>query len=191
MESYLADIFLHNFVMFEKFLYLVYGYIRPLLKWLLHRFTRLCELQRICYGCPEGSVRTAGVERSLRLSRRPAIKALCYYMDQRMDELDMTAVELSSRLVHRAIRIIVDEKQVNHRIHPDFQPLMRGCIESIWAYQRLYTMIEHLRCTQYDANDRLHEERLYELWNRLMPNEPLEARITKQWQDIGFQVIIF
>lgn len=174
--------------MFEKFLYLLYGYIRPLLKWLLHRFTRLCELQRICYGCTEGSVRTARVEQSLRLSRRPAIKALLYYMDQRMVELDMTALELSNRLVPRAIRIIVDDKQVNHRIHPDFQPLLRGCIESIWGYQRLYTTIEELRCTQYDPLNTLHEERLFQLWNLLMPNEPLEARITKQWQDIGFQV---
>lgn len=32
-----------------------------------------------------------------------------------------------------------------------------------------------------------NEKKLLEVWNLLMPNEPLESRMTTQWQRIGFQ----
>lgn len=173
--------------MFENIVCLLYNYIRPLLKWFLHRFTRLCELQRICYGEIEGSSRTKGVERSLRMSRCRAIKELLIYLDHRVQE-ELTAADFARNVVLRAARTVVAVKQIDMRIHPDFLPILRGCVESIWGYQRLYHCVEALRVTQYDSGDLTHEERLYELWNLLNPNEPLETRITKRWQDIGFQV---
>lgn len=48
-------------------------------------------------------------------------------------------------------------------------------------------IIENLRITQYDSDDLLHEKKLLDLWNLLMPDNQLENRITKQWQTIGFQ----
>lgn len=47
--------------------------------------------------------------------------------------------------------------------------------------------MENLRKTAYDADDLTHEQKLYDLWDNLMPHEKLESRVTKQWQDIGFQ----
>ncbi|KAG1050721.1 hypothetical protein G6F46_006292 [Rhizopus delemar] len=41
--------------------------------------------------------------------------------------------------------------------------------------------------TPYDINNKEHEDKLLELWNKMMPNTPLESRISKQWVDIGFQ----
>ena len=38
-----------------------YCYFRPLVKWFLRQTTRLCELQRICYGEAAGAARTCGV----------------------------------------------------------------------------------------------------------------------------------
>ena len=40
---------------------LVMWYLRPLVKWFLRQTTRLCELQRICYGEPTGAPRTLAV----------------------------------------------------------------------------------------------------------------------------------
>ena len=40
---------------------LVLWYLRPLVKWFLRQTTRLCELQRICYGEPTGAPRTLAV----------------------------------------------------------------------------------------------------------------------------------
>ena len=36
-------------------------YFRPAIKWFLRQTTRLCELQRICYGEAPGALRTMGV----------------------------------------------------------------------------------------------------------------------------------
>lgn len=49
------------------------------------------------------------------------------------------------------------------------------------------TIVEDLRLEAYDPENVLHERKLMALWNTLMPDIPLESRITKQWQDIGFQ----
>lgn len=173
--------------MFQSTFYLIYGYVRPLLKWLLHTFTRLSELQRICYGHPEGAIRTKGVEQSLRLSRQPTIKHMIIFMDQRMEE-ELSNKEMSDYLVPKAVQAIVTVKKIDPKIHPDFRPLLRGCVESIWGYQRLYHNVERLRCTQFDSSNLDHERRLLRLWELLCPSDRLEARITKQWQDIGFQV---
>lgn len=174
-------------MMFQSTFYLIYGYVRPLLKWLLHTFTRLSELQRICYGHPEGSVRTKGVEQSLRLSRQPAIKHMIIFMDQRMEE-EFSSKEMSDYLVPKAVQAIVTVKKIDPKIHPDFRPLLRGCVETIWGYQRLYHIVERLRCTQFDNTNLDHERKLLRLWELLCPSDRLESRITKQWQDIGFQV---
>lgn len=166
----------------------IFAYLRPLLKWLLHTFTRLSELQRICYGQPEGAVRTKGVEQSLRLSRQPTIKHMLIYLDQRMED-EFSSKEMSDQLVPKAVQAIVTVKRIDSKIHPDFRPLLRNCVESIWGYQRLYHIVERLRCTQYDCSNLEHERKLLRLWELLCPGNSLETRITKQWQDIGFQVL--
>ena len=40
---------------------LVTWYLRPLIKWFLRQTTRLCELQRVCYGEPSGAHRTLAI----------------------------------------------------------------------------------------------------------------------------------
>ena len=40
---------------------LVSWYLRPLIKWFLRQTTRLCELQRVCYGETSGAPRTLAI----------------------------------------------------------------------------------------------------------------------------------
>lgn len=88
----------------------------------------------------------------------------------------------------RGIAAIMYAKKIKPKIHPDFPKLLGKSIEQIWGYRRLMHVVERLREEQYDAEDQRHEEKLLELWKLLMPEVPLESRVTKQWQDIGFQV---
>ena len=48
-------------LMLERVWNLIAWYLRPLFKWLLRKTTRLCEMQRICYGQPAGALRSIGV----------------------------------------------------------------------------------------------------------------------------------
>nr|CAD7401570.1 unnamed protein product [Timema cristinae] len=57
----------------------------------------------------------------------------------------------------------------------------------IWGYRQLVHEVERLRTIQYDADDSSHEDKLLKLWGLLMPDVQLKSRVTKQWQEIGFQ----
>lgn len=177
--------------MFNKYISVIYlFYVRPLVKWFLFKFTRLHELQRICYGSPAGSARNKGVERSLELSRIGQIQNLVKFLNG-IAVADLDENSIRPQIVERAVGTIMSVKKINPRHHPDFSKLFATSVEQIWGYKRLYHIVEEMRTQLYDCDNMDHEKKLYELWNLLMPNVELEGRITKQWQDIGFQVSFF
>lgn len=161
-------------------------YARPFIKWFLRRFTRLCELQRICYGMEPGSKRKKAVEKSLGLSRRPQIKALIQSLNDSVD-FKTPPTAFQETLAPLAVQTILKVKKVKPKIHPDFAPSLGVCIETIWSYRKLCADIEDIRIIPFDSNNPDHENKLLKLWHLLMPNQILEDRISKQWQDIGFQ----
>ncbi|XP_046421561.1 ELMO domain-containing protein 2 [Neodiprion fabricii] len=165
---------------------LLFWYFRPLIKWFLHRTTQMCELQRICYGEPAGARRILAVEESLRNSRNPDIKSLVLYLDGVSDRREITT-KSERGILEEAIRTVLVAKKINPVAHPDFARSFGKCVELIWGYRQLCIHVEELRRTAYDADNAEHELMLLKLWNLLMPHEPLEGRVTKQWQDIGFQ----
>ncbi|XP_012289039.1 ELMO domain-containing protein 2 [Orussus abietinus] len=164
----------------------IYWYFRPLIKWFLRHTTQMCELQRICYGEPFGAPRTTAVERSLRSSRNANIKTLLMYLD---DASDQRGIDNRSerKILEEAIGTVLTTKKINPIAHPDFAKSFGKCVELIWGYRQLCVECEELRRTPYNTDDPKHELLLLKLWNLLMPHEPLDARVTKQWQDIGFQ----
>lgn len=173
--------------MFVNILNAIYFYyIRPFVKWFLHRYTKLCELQRICYGLPAGAERTKAIENSLMLSRNPKIQSVIKTMDTKnINEINHNSIEI---IVRKTVAIIMQEKNINPTIHPDFAKFLTQCTNSICGNKYLYYIVEKLRITPYDCDNIDHEKKLYELWDLLMPEQKLPSRITKQWQDIGFQV---
>uniref|UniRef100_H3AEU8 ELMO domain containing 1 n=1 Tax=Latimeria chalumnae TaxID=7897 RepID=H3AEU8_LATCH len=64
---------------------------------------------------------------------------------------------------------------------------LQACLLQIVGYRNLVVEVEKLRREQYDSESPQHEEMLLKLWKLLRPNVPLDARITKQWCEIGFQ----
>lgn len=165
---------------------LVCWYFRPLVKWFLHQTTQMCELQRICYGEPSGAARTLGVERSLRQSRNSEIKILITNLDEIADERGING-RTERGILEDAIRTVLITKKINPTAHPDFAKSFGKCVELIWGYRQLVIECEELRKTCYDSDNPNHELLLLKLWNLLKSNEQLESRVTKQWQDIGFQ----
>uniref|UniRef100_A0A1B6DXP2 ELMO domain-containing protein n=1 Tax=Clastoptera arizonana TaxID=38151 RepID=A0A1B6DXP2_9HEMI len=164
----------------------IYLYIRQFIKWFLRKTTKLCELQRICYGEPVGCLRSRGVEYSLSLSRDVNIKEMIKFLNKVTDERRMYGATLKTAL-EKSIHIILLTKQINPGIHKQFIQSFGRCIEHIWGYRQLFEEVEFSRTTQYNADNPEHEEKLLKLWNLLMPKIKLSGRVSKQWRDIGFQ----
>lgn len=174
-------------MVFLNLLSIFYFYLRPILKCILRIFTRLCELQRICYGVPDGAARIKRIEKSLEQSRSPDIIILRKTLDNDVKQM-MTEKQFQHTIVYKATTRIMEIKNIKSLAHPDFYGLFWDCAEMIWGYKYLYHRVESLRMVPYDCNNLDHERKLSDLWRLLMPNVKLESRITKQWQDIGFQV---
>lgn len=174
-------------MVFFNFWSVLQWYLRPFIKWFLRKTTRLCELQRICYGDRVGAQRTCNIEKSLMLSRTRDVKEVVSFLDAVVRERRFIPAHFSE-ILDPPINIILRVKKINPKLHDAFKPSFRQCLIQIWSYRQLVDEVEDLRCKQYDSNNPDHEAKLLRLWNLLMPDRPLEARITKDWQDIGFQV---
>lgn len=174
------------FSFYSSWLFIYHYFIRRFVKWFLRKTTKLCELQRICYGEPVGSPRSQKVEQSLSLSINRDIKQLITYLNKVSDERKMYGA-LHKGALETAIRTVIVVKEINPLLHKQFLKSFGRCVEHIWGYRQLVQEVEHLRTTQYDSANVEHEEKLLKLWTLLMADIPLENRVTKQWQDIGFQ----
>jgi len=168
-----------------QILSMVCWYLRPLIKWFLRKTTRLCELQRICYGEPTGAARTLGVEISMIQSRSKEITSILKSMDSSITKFNTE--ETLKVLFDSACNQILRTKQIKAELHRQFVQSIHLCLRQIWGYRKLKVEVEALRAESFDSENLSHEQQLVELWALLQPDKPLATRVTKQWQDIGFQ----
>lgn len=161
-------------------------YLRPIVKWFLRRTTGLCELQRICYGEVQGAPRIYGVERSLNYSRSLQIRQLVNHLNDVSDNCRFTGTN-QKEVLDGAVGAVLIVKKIHPKVHARFVASFSTCVEQIWGYRQMLAEVENLRKTAFDSNNYDHEHKLVELWNCLMPSVPLSYRVSKQWQDIGFQ----
>lgn len=143
-------------------------------------------MQRLVYGAQDGYRRFSLVERSLNLSKKSQIKHLIHCLNE-ITSHPVPEELIQEDIVDRAVKTIVLAKKISVKIHPGFAFGVGRCVEAIYGYKRLATIVDEIRLIQYDPTNPMHEEKLMAVWRNLMPDVPLEARITKQWQDIGFQ----
>lgn len=165
---------------------LFYYYFRPIIKGFLRLTTRLCELQRICYGEAIGGPRTLGVELALQQSRSKEIQDARLMLDDHYAAKELSESD-EKAAVDAAVNIILNAKKIKRELHKQFVISLRGCLRQAWSYQRLVREVEALRETKYDDENLEHERSLLQLWSLLQPGVPLETRKSKQWQNIGFQ----
>lgn len=163
-----------------------YWHVRSLIKWFLRRTTGLCELQRLCYGKPVGFVRSQSVEYSLEHSKSPEVQLMIRTLNG-IAERRRFAGRNQKVVLEQSVKTILLVKQIHSSVHKQFIVSISRCFEHIWGYQQLFHEIETIRLTQFDSQNSDHESKLTRLWAAIMPDVPLEGRITKQWQDIGFQ----
>jgi len=174
---------------FEGMLSVIYyTYCRPIVKWFLRVTTRLSELQRICYGQSPGAQRTTEVEIALELSRCLAIREAMRNLDDCVTGASVADInKMKPNPFNLLIEAILHAKKIKRQLHIQFVHSFRGCSEQIWGYKRLLRCVEVLKATPYDDSNPDHEAKLMSLWAGLQPDNPLTERLTKQWQEIGFQ----
>jgi len=172
-----------NFV--TKFMAWIQWYFRPLIKWFLHRTTKLSELQRNCYGEPLGAPRTCSVENSLRSSRSEHIKTSCKALDNVISQNECTDGKIDTA-IKNLVDTVLYTKQIKKQLHIQFIRSLHNCSKQIWGYELLKHDLEVLRATHFDDN--LHGKKLETLWVGLIEdtNKPF-VRKSKQWGEIGFQ----
>ncbi|NXU99695.1 ELMD2 protein, partial [Cettia cetti] len=151
-------------------------YFRFWLKWILRLLTGKCELQRLLGGAEAGARRTLGIM-SLFL-----MKSFTVLISQVL----RNAVHVEEAEVEKCVRDVMKEKNIEQK-DTGFKTNLHISLLQISGYKKLYLNVENLRKVPYDSENEEHEEQLIELWNLLMPQENLRARISKQWCDIGFQ----
>nr|CAG4650365.1 EOG090X0AMT [Sida crystallina] len=159
---------------------------RPTIKWLLHRTTGLCELQRVCYCEPAGAHRMLGVEQSLLKSKNDQLQRLVQFLNRAAVEKRFGTSNMPT-IVSNAVQAVYQIKMIRPEVHQPFRKSLSECISIIWGYTQLMDDIEELRKTSYNSDDSEHERKLQELWDLLMPGRPLEARVSDSWKEIGFQ----
>ncbi|XP_077156350.1 ELMO domain-containing protein 2 isoform X4 [Paroedura picta] len=152
--------------------YLYRHVFRFWIKWILRQLTGKCELQRICDGSKKSAERTLKIEHSLESSKSKVLQS---------------AVHAPEDEVKRYVALIMKEKKIDMQKDTGFSLKLQMCLLQITGYKKLYLDVEDLRKSPYNCNNEEHEKQLIELWNLLMPDEKLKARISKQWCDIGFQ----
>ncbi|KAK2712490.1 ELMO domain-containing protein 2-like [Artemia franciscana] len=163
-------------------------WVRRVVKWNLRKITGLCELQRIAYGETPGAARSSNIERSLMMSRSSEIQKLISYLDRAANEGRFSASKSSNDLIiSKAVKAVMQIKLIKPSVHQQFVISLEKCIQQIWSYRQLLNDLESLRTTSYNSENSEHEEKLIKLWKSLRPNEELSDRISRQWQEIGFQ----
>ncbi|KAK2170431.1 hypothetical protein LSH36_3g29019 [Paralvinella palmiformis] len=153
-----------------RFVYL--GLIHPLVKWILHRLTGKCELQRILSSKECGARRTQKIEESLEMSKHKELRRILQNDDVNVEE---------------AVKDVMRIKSINPDIDTKFHLMMTKCLHQICGYKELLRVIEITRKEPYSSDNPKHEILLLQLWGTLCPDDKLESRISKQWGDIGFQ----
>ncbi|KAG9491370.1 hypothetical protein GDO78_000071 [Eleutherodactylus coqui] len=141
-------------------------------KFIVRKLTGRCELQRICYKNKPGAGRTLKLESSLKSSK---------------SKLLQSAVAVHPEAIEKTIEDILTLKKVNVDTNPQLAVSLQACLLQIVGYRNLTVEVEKLRREAYDSDNPQHEEMLLTLWKMLKPGVPLEARVSKQWCEIGFQ----
>ncbi|OXA53269.1 ELMO domain-containing protein 2 [Folsomia candida] len=172
-------------------LYTLYCWVATLVrrvgKVFMRKVTRLTELQRIVYGEVLGFRRIKRVEESLMRSKNPdVIRALeeldCGVLDGRFEARGTRKV-----LVMKATADISTAKKINMKLHSRFVNGLQECLEMIFAFKYLCAKLKVLRDTPYSSDKDEDEDKLLQLWTKMMKGTELSGRKSKQWEILGFQ----
>ncbi|XP_071786925.1 ELMO domain-containing protein 2-like [Asterias amurensis] len=159
--------------MFFSWVYVYFAWVyHRMFKWVVRTLTGRHELQRICAGEGAGHKQTSKIESSLKNSKLGALRRI---------------IEENVKNINDAVEGVIAVKGINILTCPSFAPCLLRCVEQICGYKTLVQDVETLRKNKYQSSKKDHEELLKKLWDLMMPDTPLEKRITKQWGTIGFQ----
>lgn len=149
------------------------------LKFVIRWFDASVELSRLCKDKDALTGREGGP--SVRLIRQVYLSLV--WSKQLEEERATLTVGSESEGVYERIC----HRKGLESTDPLLQLTLRPSLRRLGATFHVLHQLKQLSTTAYDRNNTEHEQLLQRLWKALMPNETLTARVTKQWEAIGFQ----
>ena len=170
----------------------LYNVYKAIMRWLTGRG----EVERLLnsgeYTAKMGKDFEAYVLRS-RLLRPPDVHALHTPSSAlyRLPAFDILQREpLNTNSIAQICAIIIRVKHFKAE-SPDFAarvyPNLEACVRRLGRKICLQTVLNHTTTTPFNKQVAAHEDTLMQIWTILKPDTPLTGRISKQWEDIGFQ----
>ncbi|KAI8099735.1 ELMO/CED-12 family-domain-containing protein [Halteromyces radiatus] len=101
--------------------------------------------------------------------------------------LERRQLESKDCLIDDLTQSILTKKRFPGTLSSPEAQVLKACLVQIAATYQLTREINERAHTKFDGTNQLHEQKLLKLWNSLMPDVELEARLTRQWGEIGFQ----
>jgi len=144
-----------------------FSLFRSLIKIFSRLLTGKCELYRIIEANIPQTSRVLLTEESLASSKHTKVRNL---------------LQNSSN-----VRDLIPIKKIPQKFASHFCAEMKLVLDQLHGYEDLFASIEALRREKFDSKNQNHEKLLLELWSMLQPERVLSNRISRDWEDIGFQ----
>jgi hypothetical protein len=149
-------------------------------KWIIHLLTGKPEIYRLYMRYPDNNkrsvlLRTMSILGSIRLSKFKPLR----------DVASNHSLDAS-----RAVTVVMElktPKAITPHLLQSYERCLLASCSRIVALSKLKHQVCQLRNEAYSVENARHEQHLQELWQGMMPGTQLKERISKQWQDLGFQ----
>eukprot|EP00123_Amoebidium_parasiticum_P014312 comp22436_c0_seq1/m.33683 comp22436_c0_seq1/g.33683 ORF comp22436_c0_seq1/g.33683 comp22436_c0_seq1/m.33683 type:complete len:344 (-) comp22436_c0_seq1:94-1125(-) len=146
---------------------------RRIVKYILHKVTGKCELQRLCEGPALSPEVYWEVEWSLRRSHQLA-------------ELYRNITKGQTFSAANAVKAITSAKNLQ-TTNVFMLANLTQCLDKRFQIAQIYVQVDRLSKEIYDSSNKSHEGRLEQLWSALVQDETLPGRKGAHWDRLGFQ----
>nr|CRZ22823.1 Bm8802 [Brugia malayi] len=161
------------FILYQNICFIFRRLLRVTLNWFMQMVTGKTELERILIWRTNNRGQITAELEKLIDEGEFSIMPMFWEAEQE----DKLATDLIKKCCSQ-----VDNEQFN-----EMKDVLKRSLSQIRGYRQLRDHVENMCKEKYDRENEIHEKRLLKLWELLMPMENLEARMTNQWQKIGFQ----
>ncbi|XP_011269939.1 ELMO domain-containing protein, variant [Capsaspora owczarzaki ATCC 30864] len=104
-----------------------------------------------------------------------------------LPDLSLPVSQHQSFDVPRAVHYVKAQKHIQEPADSPFTAQLRRCLEMISDLGTLFERVTELQDTPYDSSQESNEAQLVELWELMMPEQQLSARVSNDWKTLGFQ----
>jgi hypothetical protein len=170
-------LFILNKVYQTPFLLCIY----KLYKYALHYITQTSELYRLCHA--------ASLATTIDMTTVPAFTV--HRIEQSIVHSSQLLQEKQRLGSSHTLEDILQKKFPPFALKSPAASILGSSLNRIVATRQLAQSVREKVDTKYDSDNKEHEDKLYELWNCMMPDTKLEARLSKQWVDVRKRLMTY